>query len=140
MMAFQVVYERLFDSYYVKLQDAFASEANVVGGWQMIGYVAPGAANSGDVGTTSNFEYTNSGATDKAATVAIDSFDQIEWGAANIVALNACKAQDKGAAAASANWTVKVIGASNGNSLSYEFKVNDDDCKPLTASFESMGK
>ena len=43
---------------YVKLQDAYVSESNLVGTWAKIGYVAPGAAKAGDDGTTTNFTYT----------------------------------------------------------------------------------
>lgn len=40
------------------MQDAYASEANMVGGWKKIGYVAPGAKKAGDAGSTTNFTYT----------------------------------------------------------------------------------
>ena len=41
----------------MKLQDAYASEANKAGTWKSIGYVAPGAKNAGDEGVTTNFTY-----------------------------------------------------------------------------------
>ena len=41
---------------YVKLQQAYFSESNKAGGWQLIGYMAPGENSS-----TTNFSYTPEG-------------------------------------------------------------------------------
>ena len=51
MKSFSLIFLR----FYVKLQDAYASEANKVGSWKLIGYVAPGAKSAGDIGETTNF-------------------------------------------------------------------------------------
>lgn len=123
----------------MKLQDAYVSESNMVGDWQMIGYVAPGAAKAGDVGKTTNFEYQKeaSGFTNGSAAVA--SFNVVTWGAVNTAALNDCAAQTTGTVAASANWKITVTGNSNGNSLSYDATVSTN-CQPLTATFSKIGK
>ena len=114
---------------YIKLQDAYASEANAIGGWKKIGYVAPGATKAGDTGNTTNFTYTGSVTAD--ATIAIDGANQADaWKASNKVALNEC-------APNTGNWAVKVIGNSNGNSLSYDATTG---CDELTPSFTKIGK
>ena len=116
---------------YVKLQDAFASEANAIGSWKAIGYVAPGASKAGEEGTTSTFKYTASGKFEKE-TAAIDkaSIDEA-WKAANVVALNEC-------AANGGNWTIKVEDSGTGNSLKYTAKAGCDGI--LTPTFEKIGK
>ena len=114
---------------YVKLQDAYASEANAIGGWKLIGYVAPGAAKAGDQGTTTSFTYTGSVTADQ--TIAISGADKADaWKAANNVALNECKV-NTGA------WTIKVSDSGTGNSLKYTAETN---CDELTPSFEKIGK
>ena len=109
------------------MQDAYASEANKVGTWQLIGYVAPGASKAGDQGTTTNFTYT--GAVEAAADIANFSKENA-WKAVNNVALNDCT-KDGG------SWSVKVEDASNGNSLKYTAATT---CSALTPSFENIGK
>ena len=124
---------------YVKLQDAYASEANQIGGWKLIGYVAPGATSAGSDGSTTNFDYKH-GAIGFDESAAIQGHNaSVEWAAINNVALNECAAQEAGTAAASGNWTVSVAGATNGNSLTYTATVSTD-CKPLTATFDKIGK
>ena len=112
---------------YIKLQDAYASEANKVGTWQLIGYVAPGASKAGDDGSTTNFTYT--GSVTAAADIAEFSKDGA-WKAQNNVALNDC-VKDQG------YWSIKVEDASNGNSLKYTATTS---CSALTPSFENIGK
>ena len=114
---------------YIKLQDAYASEANAIGGWKKIGYVAPGATKAGDTGNTTNFTYTGSVTAD--ATVAIAGANQADaWKASNTVALNEC-------AIGAGNWTVTVADAGTGNSLSYTATTA---CDELTPSFSKIGK
>ena len=43
------MYKRVFlicpkNTYYVKLQEAYASESNAIGGWTLIGFQAPGSS------------------------------------------------------------------------------------------------
>ena len=80
----------------MKLQDAYASEANKVGSWELIGYVAPGAKSAGEAGETTNFKYYagSSPAIDVAEGKALSGDDAFSpeavWGAVNIAALNEC--------------------------------------------------
>ena len=113
---------------YVKLQDAYASEANAIGGWKSIGYVAPGAAKAGDQGTTTNFTYT--GSVEAAGSVLITAGATAAWKSVNNVALNECKAN-------AGSWTVDLADAGTGNSLKYTATTN---CAELTPSFEKIGK
>lgn len=122
---------------YVKLQDAYASEANKIGSWKLIGYVAPGSTSASTAGTTTNFYYSAGTSPAIAADdgVAIAGFNQVVWGAANIVALNDCGAQTNSTAAASANWKITAKGATNGNSVLYKAETN---CTQLTPTFANM--
>ena len=112
---------------YIKLQDAYASEANKVGTWQLIGYVAPGASAAGSSSTTTNFAYTG-GVTAEADIVGFTATSG--WNAQNRVALNEC-------AANTGNWNFQVAAASNGNSLTY---TSSTACTQLTPSFDKIGK
>ena len=113
----------------MKLQDAYASEANKAGTWKNIGYVAPGASAAGDKGETTNFTYTGSIAAD--VDIKDDMADQANaWLASNNVALNDCKIS-------TGAWTITVKAASNGNSLTYEATTA---CGELTPSFDKIGK
>jgi len=122
---------------YIKLQDAYASEANKVGSWHLIGYVAPGATSASGTGTTTNFVYnagTNPGinATTGVDIQGLTATDA--WGASNRVALNDCAAQTT-TTAAGANWKIQVKAASNGNSILYSATTN---CTQLTPTFANM--
>lgn len=65
----------------MKLQDAYAAERNVVGGWKLIGYTDP---------ASNNFNYKGSITTD--ATVELDDLkSNIGWLAQNKTALNDCE-------------------------------------------------
>ena len=67
---------KVMDRYYVKLQEAYASERNKGGDWNAIGYKSP-AGNSTGKSSTSNFEY------DATQTT-------YNWTAKSIVGLNDC--------------------------------------------------
>lgn len=111
----------------MKLQDAYASEANKVGTWQLIGYVAPGASAAGSSANTTNFAY--SGAV--TAEADISNFSGANgWTASNRVALNDC-------GIGTGNWNVAVAAATNGNSLTYTATTA---CPQLTPSFDKIGK
>lgn len=116
---------------YVKLQDAYVSESNLVGTWAKIGYVAPGAPKAGEDGTTTNFTYTGAITVDTLAVADLSEFKE-GWKAAARVALNDCPPT------ASA-WTVSVKGNTNGNSVSY--KADPPECGvALTPTFNKIGK
>ena len=127
---------------YVKLQDAYASEANKFGSWKLIGYVAPGAKSAGDIGETTNFKYYagTSPLIDAAEGKPLSGEGAFEaqavWGAVNVAALNECAIQTA-TTAAEAHWKVSAKAADNGNSLLYKAEVSTD-CKPLTPTFDAL--
>ena len=125
----------------MKLQDAYVSESNKVGSWKLIGYVAPGAKSASQSGKTTNFEYVggNPDVSGEAADISEYSAAKKVWGAVNTVALNDCAIQTSGTALDAANWSVSIVGNSNGNSVSYTADVSDK-CEQLTPTFEKIGK
>ena len=121
---------------YVKLQQAYFSEANQAGGWQMIGYMAP----SGDKASeTTNFKYTP-GTLAVSAKASLTSTALVAWEAANVANLNECQGAADGS---KKNWTVGLKAASDaakGADVVFESKVASDGCKALTPTFENIGK
>ena len=117
---------------YVKLQQAYFSERNVAGGWQLIGYMAP----SGDVASqTTNFEY---GVGDILAGAENDlsSGTPVGWSAKNKSNLNEC-------VSANDNWTVslsKATDAAKGDDVTFTSAVASDGCRALTPTFDKIGK
>ena len=107
--------------YYVKLQEAYASESNKMGGWKMIGYQAPGSATDG----TTNFSYTGSITTDAATTEAATD----AWAATSKVALNDCPNGSK--------WNINTTIASATGVVSFTAQVASA-CAPLTPSFTQI--
>ena len=115
---------------YVKLQDAYVSESNLVGTWAKIGYVAPGAPKAGEQGTTTNFTYTGAITSDSLAVANLQKTEG--WKATARVALNDCPPTTSA-------WTVSVKGNTNGNSVSYE--ADPPACGvALTPTFNKIGK
>ncbi len=125
---------------YIKLQDAYVSERNLVGTWAQVGYVAPGANKAGVDGTTTNFAYLQKMPTASNLTAGTSSLGKT-WGAANIVALNDCDIQTSPSADA-AHWYIEVSNTSTGNSISYKtaFASDQTDCEQLTPSFTMIGR
>ena len=138
MKSFSLIFLR----FYVKLQDAYASEANKFGSWKLIGYVAPGAKSASETGETANFKYFagTSPAIDATEGLALSGeggfAESVVWGAVNTAALNECALQSE-TTAANANWKVSAKAATNGNSLLYKAEVSDN-CKQLTPTFEAL--
>ena len=126
---------------YIKLQDAYVSEANKFGSWYLIGYIAPGAKNASQTGESTSFKYF-AGADpdiDETSGVALSTFGTTGkkvWGAVNTAALNDC-AIPTAEALANANWTIEAKAASNGNSVLYKAEVKTA-CKQLTPTFEDI--
>jgi hypothetical protein len=107
------------------MQEAYFSERNTYGGWQTIGYTAPGtsAADDNGSGYTPNFTYT--GGFDKTTT---DETSGDGWQAANRSKLNDC---DEGS-----TWTVALIEPS-GNTDGYSTTVDGGaGCSALTPTFD----
>jgi prepilin-type N-terminal cleavage/methylation domain-containing protein len=110
---------------YVKLQEAYASESNAVGGWTLIGYQAPGAS-----GKTTNFTYT--GALDGNSTTN-DASTPNAWKAVANVALNDCAKGKFWAIAANMNATKGTV--------SFTASLDDEaNCLTLTPNFKLIGK
>lgn len=127
---------------YIKLQDAYASEANKVGSWLLIGYIAPGSNSASQTGVSTSFSYAP-GTLDINATdgSAIDGFNtaKLVWGARNNTPLNDCGDQTKAAtASAQDHWQLEIEDSGNGNSLVYIAKVDDANCKQVTPTFTNI--
>ena len=127
---------------YIKLQDAYVSEANKFGSWYLIGYIAPGAKNASESGVSTSFKYYGGEspaitATDGLALEGSGAFaESAVWGAVNTAALNDCALQTA-TAADDANWKITAKPASNGNSVLYKTTVAAS-CKQLTPTFEDI--
>lgn len=126
---------------YVKLQQAYISEAVAIGNWQIIGYKGPGeettasATTGGAVSGTTNFTYKDgTGFTDN--TVALSSAGKVGWTAGNKQRLNDCPNAD--------NWTVTVKqnGATAGEAkfVAAIATANSVGCTALTPNFTNIGK
>ena len=121
------------------MQDAYASEANKYGSWMLIGYIAPGAKNSTETGTSTSFAYSS-------GELAIDSENGVDivsgatkvvWIAQNTTPLNDCEKETANSEATDGHWKLTLKGASNGNSLLYKADVATA-CKQLTPTFEDI--
>ena len=115
----------------MKLQQAYFSESNMAGGWQLIGYMAPSGA--GDAETT-NFKYGNSLGIDKDKSNALGS-EVIGWDAKNKLNLNEC--------ASNINWTVKLSKKSSstaGADIGFASSAGTAGCIALTPTFDKIGQ
>ena len=121
----------LFFSSYVKMQQAYISEAGtVLGNYKIIGYSTPGEGSK-----TTNFDYTESTRTWNNNTVALTTTAITNaWQAASRVKLNDC--------AIGQTWTVSVAASStNAGEATFEAAVpSGTGCDALTPSFKNIGK
>lgn len=111
---------------YVKMQQAYVSEAVAIGPWSMIGYKAPGKDNA-----TTNFAY--AGFT-TGETVELDAGQDNAWTATNNTKLNDCEP--------AANWVVNVAAATGTVSAGeavFTAEVSGTGCTELTPNFASIG-
>ena len=127
---------------YVKLQEAYMSEANAYGTWVLIGYTGPGTIDAKGGSSESPVSYTNNFSFTGASIADTTSESVVGWAAWNIVALNDCGVTgSKGTTTTDgAQWTVttrKMDGVSDG--AYFNTSVNDDDCEPLTPTFSKIG-
>ena len=128
-----------FTTTYVKLQQAYISEAGtVLGNYKVIGYSTPGEGNK-----TTNFVY---GIVSIAENTTADvASETVGWTADNLANLNECAkgTQTTGKnTATTANWKVSVIqgtGTSN-QELVFTAAVNGPGCTALTPTFDKIGK
>ncbi len=124
---------------YVKLQQAYVSEAANIGNWTVIGYKGPGQVSAAGTATggaatyTTNFDYSEPTTGFTANTVELSAGMEKAWLAHNKTKLNDCPAGD--------NWYVDVS-ESNGEAVfaATILAANKNDCIALTANFESIGK
>lgn len=122
---------------YVKLQQAYISEAVAVGNWIIIGYSGPGAADNDKLGSSAtNFTYHDDG-TYSANTAALGTTGIVGWSASNKANLNDCTAGK--------NWTVTVAAASSGTAGEASFtaaipSATSAGCTPLTPNFTKIGQ
>ena len=123
---------------YVKLQQAYYSEASTVGGWTLIGYAAP------NDGATTNFIY---GIGDVGLTNSSNvNSKTVVWQAANPNKLNECAAiADVGVAnkktkLGGANWKVSVTPNSANTDLTFDAEAIGAGCQALTPTFANIGK
>ena len=116
----------------MKLQQAYFSESNKAGGWQLIGYLAP----SGDgASQTTNFKY-DVGEIDADASDEL-SEGKIGWQAANRANLNECQGDGT-----TYNWTVTVskLTGNSQDDVSFTSAANGAGCIALTPTFDKIGK
>ena len=124
---------------YVKLQQAYFSENNQIGGWDMIGYIAPNG------GETTNFYY--GAAIAHTGSASQNAQDVVGWAADNKVTLNECVAgtvmtQKKATnATAASHWIVKVsVNTGSQADVTFDASANGAGCVALTPSFANIGK
>lgn len=112
---------------YVKMQQAYVSEAMAIGNWAIIGYKAPGQGNA-----TTNFAYNDNGTyTNNTAAIA---GPVVGFAAANKAKLNDCGAS----VVADPNWSVSVAETSSGSG-EVAF-TSTTKCTDLTPTFKTIGK
>ena len=120
-----------FASTYVKMQQAYISEAGtVLGNYKIIGYSTPGEGSK-----TTNFDYTEATRNWNDNTVALTTTATANaWQAASRVKLNDC--------AIGQTWTVSVAASStNAGEATFTAAVpSGTGCDALTPSFEKIGK
>lgn len=112
----------------MKLQQAYYSESNMAGGWQLIGYMAP------NNGTTTNFTYGNNKGIADDQSDAVTTAKQ-GWDASNNINLNECKQ--------GVNWTVSIIKESSssvGDDIKFTASAGAAGCVALTPTFDKIGK
>ena len=119
---------------YVKLQQAYFSERNKAGGWQLIGYMAPSGT---EASKTTNFSYTP-GTLKVSEDTDLSSTAVVGWEAENVANLNECTAGK--------NWTVSMtLAGADGNGADVSFAataraLNNAGCVALTPTFDKIGK
>ena len=123
-------------STYVKLQQAYFSESNKAGGWELIGYAAP------NNGATTNFAY-GIGAIGVQASTDLDETGKVGWTAMNLTNLNECQGTANATAKnteTAAQWKVTVKAGSNVADVAFDAVATGAGCIALTPSFDKIGK
>ena len=117
---------------YVKLQQAYVSEAVAVGNWTIIGYKGPGEQTSGKLESkTTNFTYQDGYTGYKANTAALGDTKIKGFTVQNNTKLNDC-------ASTADNWKVEVSKATGSEGeAAFDATTN---CTDLTPNFAKIGK
>ena len=124
-----------FVSTYVKLQQAYISEAVAIGNWSVIGYKGPGdnvnATGAGAAtSSTNNFTYTDaSGWADNTIALATGATG---FSASNKAKLNDCES--------AANWTIAIAAGSAAGEATFTPSTLDQTCLQLTPNWNQIGK
>jgi hypothetical protein len=116
--------------YYVKLQQAYVSEAASFGGWQKIGYTGPGASQQGANGSTSTTNFLYEGSFSVTAASITPAGNAYGWKAKNITKLNDC--------APGYNWTVALTAIQDGQETMTTQVQNGGGCDALTPNFDAI--
>lgn len=112
---------------YVKMQQAYVSEAMAIGNWNIIGYKAPGTNN-----VTTNFTYSGFVNTGTGNTVALSTGQTDAWTAANNAKLNDCTA--------AVHWDIDIAAAGSSAAAGEVSFTSNTSCAELTPNFTSIGK
>ena len=127
----------LFFSSYVKLQQAYVSEAVAIGTWSVIGYKGPGdntnatGASGGASSKTNNFSYRDTtGYANNTAT--LDATGKVGFTAHNEAKLNDCTQGD--------HWTITVKSGSAAGEATFTPSTLDQTCLQLTPNWNQIGK
>lgn len=120
-------------SNYVKLQQAYISEAVAFGSWKIIGYKGPGdntvGTNGGNKSVTTNFSYEDAtGFSNESLTLA-SANSKVGFTAKNNAKLNDCE-KDK-------TWTITLSNSAGDTDGTFTAAT---DCAELTPSFNVIGK
>ena len=108
---------------YVKMQQAYISEAMAIGNWTIIGYKAPGTGDQ-----TTNFTYGGFKTGGTENTVALTKLT-VGWKAGNRAKLNECIIGDE-------NWKVTVEGKEGDSEGTFK---SETQCTDLTPTFHTIG-
>ena len=122
---------------YVKLQQAYISEAVAIGSWAVIGYKGPGdntnatGATGGATSKTNNFSYKDAtGYTNNTAD--LNTTGTIGFTAHNEAKLNDCAQGD--------HWTITVKSGSAAGEATFTPSTLTQDCLQLTPNWNQIGK
>ena len=120
---------------YVKLQQAYISEAVAIGNWSVIGYKGPGdntaaGSSAGASSSTNNFNYKDAtGYNDNTITLATGATG---FTAGNKAKLNDCDVGD--------HWTISIAAGDAAGEATFTPGDLDADCLQLTPNFSQIGK
>lgn len=128
----------LFFSSYVKMQQAYVSEAVAIGTWSVIGYKGPGdntnasGATGGASSKTNNFEYKDATGYSDNTVALTGSSSVVGFTANNIAKLNDC--------AQSSSWTITVAQGTAAGEATFSPNTLGQDCLQQTPNWNQIGK